>query len=59
MTLKYLTREYIIRFAGSEIFGRGEGYYKEGNVKNLEYDKDTDTITADVLGNYDNYYELL
>lgn len=55
MTLTDLTRDYIKRFADSEIFERGEGYYKSGNVTNLEYEKDDDIITADVSGNYGDY----
>ena len=55
MRLKNLTRGYIENFANSVIFGRGQEYFKNGNVTDLEYDEDTDSITADVEGNYDNY----
>jgi uncharacterized Zn finger protein len=56
MNLKDLTREYIENFAGPVMFDRGEGYYRSGLVTNLEYDEDTATITADVEGNYGDYY---
>ena len=56
MTLTDMTREYIERFAGSTMFERGSGYYRSGNVTDLEYDGDAATITADVEGNYDDYY---
>ncbi len=59
MALADMTREYIKRFSGSTMFERGEGYYRSGNVTNLEYDGDAATITADVEGNYDDYCEPL
>jgi uncharacterized Zn finger protein len=56
MNLAGMTREYIKRFAGSTMFERGEGYYRGGNVTDLEYSEDAATITADVEGNYGDYY---
>ena len=56
MNLADMTREYIKRFAGSTMFERGEEYYRSGNVTNLEYDGDAATITADVEGNYGDYF---
>jgi len=55
MNLSNLTKEYIRRFGSSEIYSRGEDYYETGKVTNLEYDGDSDTIEAEVEGNYGDY----
>ena len=51
-----MTRADIKIFAGPTMFGRGDGYYRNGNVTDLEYDEDSATITAEVEGNYGDYY---
>lgn len=56
MKLTDLTRGYIESFSGSTIFGRGMDYHVTGRVLTLEYDEDAATITADVSGNYGDYF---
>lgn len=55
MNLKTLTENDVKRFAPSEIFRRGVGYCHEGRVSNLGFDQDSETITAEVEGNYGDY----
>ncbi len=55
MTLQDLTESAIRNFAGTTIFQRGEGYYRNGMVENLQYDADSESIQAEVAGNYGEY----
>jgi len=55
MNLKTLTENDVKLFAPSEIFRRGVGYCHEGRVSSLEFDQDSETITAEVKGNYGDY----
>ena len=55
MQLKDLTETYLRQFAGSTIFERGEGYADGEAVYSLRYDAGSDSIQAEVAGNYDDY----
>jgi uncharacterized Zn finger protein len=55
MTLHDLTEDTIKQFAGSTIFNRGYNYYVDGMVLNLDYQAESDTIEAEVAGNYGDY----
>lgn len=55
MQLQRLTDDVIKKFAGATIFQRGYGYYTGGQVYDLQYTPESDTIEASVAGNYDNY----
>ncbi len=51
MKLASLTQYGIQQFAGAKIFERGHSYYVSGNVPELSYDPDTESISAEVAGN--------
>ncbi|MCI5122981.1 MAG: hypothetical protein D3925_00520 [Candidatus Electrothrix sp. AR5] len=55
MKLTDATETSIKQFAGSTIFGRGEGYYEDDMVMSLEYDGDSNTIEAQVAGSNMDY----
>ena len=55
MHLQDLTEQTLRQFAGSTIFQRGEGYADGGAVYSLRYDAGSDSIQAEVAGNYDDY----
>lgn len=55
MQINQLTETIIRQFAGSTIFQRGYGYYESGMVYQLQYDASTDSIEAEVAGNYGDY----
>ncbi|MCI5218476.1 MAG: hypothetical protein D3914_04625 [Candidatus Electrothrix sp. LOE2] len=55
MKLTDTTEASIQQFAGSTIFGRGYGYYKDDMVMSLEYDGDSDIIDAQVAGSNTDY----
>jgi uncharacterized Zn finger protein len=55
MQLNDLTEHFVKQFAGSTIFSRGNGYYRNGMVYDLQYDVDRDSLQAQVSGNYGDY----
>lgn len=55
MKLADLTQKGIQQFAGTKIFDRGHNYYLSGNVSEISYDPDTESISAEVSGNYGDY----
>lgn len=55
MKLADLTQERIQRFAGTKIYARGRDYYLSGNVSELSYDPDSQSISAEVAGNQGDY----
>ena len=55
MNLKNLTKIDVEQFAPATIYERGVGYYYGGRVLSLEFDPESETITAEVEGNYGDY----
>jgi len=55
MNLKNLTSGDVEEFASPTIYERGVGYYYGGRVLSLEFDPESETITAEVEGNYGDY----
>jgi hypothetical protein len=53
--LDELTHKGIQQFAGAKIFDRGHDYYLSGNVTDLSYDPDNESLSAEVAGNYGDY----
>jgi len=55
MKLADLTQKGIEQFAGAKIYARGHDYYLSGNVSELSYDPDSESISAEVAGTYGDY----
>ncbi len=55
MQLQQLTDAIIKQFAGTKIFNRGYDYYLNEMVYNMHYDSNSDSIRAEVAGNYGDY----
>ena len=55
MQLQDLNETYLRQFAGSTIFQRGKQYAERGMVSSLNYDAVSDSIQAEVTGNYGDY----
>jgi hypothetical protein len=55
LKLANLTQKAIEQFAGATIYARGHDYYRSGNVSQLVYDQDTESISAEVAGNIGDY----
>ncbi len=55
MKLVDLTQNGIQQFAGKTIYARGHDYFLSGNVSELSYDPDSQSISAEVAGNYGDY----
>ncbi len=55
MKLSEYTKDSVKQWAGNKIYQRGEDYARQEMAEQLEYDAETDTIRANVIGSGDEY----
>ena len=55
MKLKDLTDRTIRDFAGATLYGRGRDYFTRAMVRKLSYDPSSESLRAEVAGNYGDY----
>jgi uncharacterized Zn finger protein len=58
MKARDLTESMIRDFAGSTIYARGQAYFRDDMVQDLDYDQETDSIRAEVAGSSGADYEV-
>ena len=58
MNFENIKSSYVKQLASSAIYERGEKYYEDGKISNLDYDNEQNKIVATCRGSQRNLYSI-